>query len=479
MSAYEDGAACRRHGLVAPARVDRWPNFGLLALMVAAGGLLSGVFLSFHYAPTMEAARTSVLHLQERVTGGAWLRGLHHWAGNFAIVLAALHGLRLFWHGGFKKPRRALWVIGCLIFLVIVGFAYTGYLLTGDERAYAGLGIMQAVAGSTPVVGEAAARAALGGDAISSATLTRLYAVHTMVLPIILVLLLGLFAYFWRCLGPARHHADTTDEVVPLTDYALRRDLIAGLAILAALVFFAWKFPPAIGPQADPIGPGAPDAQPEWFLLWVNELLHMDSLASIPNATFVLAGLVPGLLVALGIGLPLLFRNPERAPGKRKPELILAAVILLGIGILGARAAARAPATDAETTTETSGGETGNGPGDNSGSGADSDAETLNAAASTILRKFKCASCHVIDNAEDGGDSGPMLWRFGNKDGIPKFGDLYTRAYFRAKVGDPEKFWPDTGMVYAKRAGPMTPEKLATLERWFFDGAPTPKSGDD
>ncbi|MDH3592145.1 MAG: cytochrome bc complex cytochrome b subunit, partial [Planctomycetota bacterium] len=447
MSGYDEGAACGRHGFVVPARRDRWPNFGLLAIVLAAGGLLSGVFLSFHYAPTLDAARDSVHHIQDQVTGGSWLRGIHHWAANFAIVLAALHGLRLFWHGAYKKPRRAMWVIGCGIFLVIVGFAYTGYLLPGDERAYAGLGIMKAVAGATPIAGDAAAKVAIGGDSISSATLTRLYAIHTMVLPIALALLLGAFFYFWRCVGPARHHADDTDETASAWTFAVQRDATAGLVVLGLIVLFAWIFPPSLGLKADPGGAGAPDAQPEWFLLWVNELLHMEALSKIPNATFVLAGLIPGVLVALGIGLPLLFRKPDRDPRKRKPELVLAGVILLGIGILGGMAAARAPAVDEPDEDETGTTTTTNG-------GVNGDTAALDEAAARIIKKFKCATCHTIDGDEDGGDTGPALWRDGSAEAkLPAFPELYTRAFFRRKVGDPEEFWIDTGMTYPRRAG--------------------------
>ena len=74
----------------APARRDRWPNCGVVALVVAAGGLVTGVFLAFNYAPTLDAARDSVQYIQTEVTLGWLPRGLHHWAGNLALVLAAV-----------------------------------------------------------------------------------------------------------------------------------------------------------------------------------------------------------------------------------------------------------------------------------------------------------------------------------------------------------------------------------------------------
>ena len=234
-------------GLVVPARADPWPNFGLLALVVAAGALVSGVLLSLNYAPTLDAARDSVVYIQEKVTLGWLLRGLHHWAGNFVIVLAGIHGWRLFWHGAYKRPRRLLWILGCLIFLVLVGFAYTGYLLPGDERAFTGMGVMEGIAGSTPGLGGETSTILKGGDAISSAMLARLNTVHTVILPAALLVLMTAFVVVWRRRGPARHHADTTQEVVPAWPAALKRDAAAAVVVLALRGVFAWLFEPAVG----------------------------------------------------------------------------------------------------------------------------------------------------------------------------------------------------------------------------------------
>ena len=459
--------ACDTHrGWVVPARRDPWPNFGVLALVAAAGALLTGVVMSFHYAPTLDAARDSMLHLRDEVAGGAWLLGLHHWASQFAIALAAVHGLRVFWNGGFRDPRRSIWALGCLIFLVLVGYGYTGYLLTGDERAYAGLGVMQAVAESTPFIGDVARARAhrrrhdFERDPDPACTPCTCSCCRIA----LVVLTVSAYAHVRRCAGPSRHpwrQRRTTRRLSPKS--ALRRDAIGGAVVLGLLVVCAWKWPVVIGPQADPAGAGASDAQPEWFLLWVNELLHMESLAKIPHATFILAGLLPGLVGrTVGIGLPWLFRKPERAPTRRVPELILAGVILLGIGILGARAAARAPTAEEDEE-----------PAPTKPTEDDTDNEALDAAVAPLIKRFRCAKCHIIDGDEEGGDSGPVLWRFGDAESkLPTFEALYTREFFRLKVGDPEDYWPDTGMVYPKRAGKMTPEQLATLEAWFYDAKP-------
>lgn len=400
------------------------PNLGHLALLVAAGGLLSGAFLAFHYAPTFEAAHDAVAHV-ETLALGKFLRSLHHWCGTFALVLAGLHAARLFWHGEYKPPWRALWVLGGCTALVLLGFAYTGYLLAGDERALAGLRVMDGVAASTPFLGDAIASAIRGGEVISSATLTRLYALHAVVLPAALVFLVAAFVARVK-----RLHG----ELAPT------RDARAAIAVLALLALCAILFPPGLGPEADLTGSAPPDARPEWFFLWVNELLHR-----IPGNTFLVAGLLPLGLVTLAIGLPFLARGEAREPARRKPEIAVAAVIVLVIAGLTAASFARAPERVEEASPAPAGTPT----------------------PLAVMEKFQCARCHRIDDAESPDDTGPPLYRVAADD-HPAVKDLFTRQFFRLKVGDPRKYWDGTSMNYTPTRLKPTAAELAALERWFF-----------
>ncbi|MHC4136507.1 MAG: cytochrome b [Planctomycetota bacterium] len=428
----------------APARRDRWPNCGLVALVVAAGGLLTGVFLAFNYAPTLEAARDSVAYVQDEVTLGWLLRGLHHWAGNLALVLAAIHGWRLFWHGAYKAPRRLLWVLGGAVFLVLLGFAYTGYLLPGDERAYTGLGVMEGIAGSTPGAGEEVRTVLKGGDVVSSAMLARIYTVHTVILPAALLGLVVAFLAAWRRRGPApRWHADESDEVALTPAAALKRDAVFSILVLALLALGAWLLPPALGPKLDPTGAGAPDAKPEWFFLWVNEALRLAG-----GHTFLIGAVLPGALVALALALPLVFRGAARAPRQRKPEIIAALLILGALGGLTVSSLAAHAAAAAEPAPPPA-------------------ASDLDAQAAQVMEKFKCARCHVIDGGESDQETGPPLTRRATAD-RPAFGALYQREFFRRKVGNPKQFWAETSMRYTPKRLKPTPEELAILERWFF-----------
>lgn len=418
---------------------DRLPAFGILAVALAGEGILTGIVLAFHYAPTLEDAHASLRHLADRVAAGGALRGLHHWCGTLAIACAVVHGWRLFWHGCYKAPRRALWAVGVGIFLSLLGIAYTGYLLAGDERAYEGLSVLAGVAGSVPFAGEALRAMILGGATISDATLARVYAMHTHVLPLALVALLLVYARLRKRLGPpARFDARPGDSPPP----AARRDAAAVVAALLLALALARIAPPALGDPADPASPGSPDARPEWFLLWVNGLMREVALPA-----FVMGVLAPVGLAALALALPWLLRGAERSPHRRKPEILAAGLLAATMAYLTERSLrpvdAAAPAPLPEASAE---------------------GETLEERARAVMDKFKCAGCHVIDGKESGDATGPALAREG-------FAELYTERFFRLKVGDPVAFWPDTGMRYSPPKRKPTREELDVLVRWFFGDA--------
>ena len=402
------------------------PNLGILALIVAAGGLLTGPFLALNYAPTLDAAHDSVSYIQNDVTLGWLLRGLHHWSANFAIVLAALHGWRLFWRSAYKRPHHMVWVLGCGVFLVILGFGYTGYLLAGDERAYTGLGVMEAVAGSTPLVGDSVSQALRGGDVVSSAMLTRLYVLHAMILPAVL---LGLVIAFVLAMRKAETAAGR--EMRPWSEL-VSRDAMAAVGVCGALFLCAWLLQPALGPKPDFGGAGATDARPEWFFLWVNKLLKI-----VPGATFMIGAVLPGVVVGLAVGLPFLSK------GRGRIETVTAVVIVGCIGMLTALSVA----SDAPPAEPTEAGEP-------------TDAGGAEAQAVALLQA-KCTRCHSIAGVEEENIDGPPLRR-------DVFSQLYTKKFFRLKVKDPVKFWEETSMRYTPKRWKPSDEQIELLVKYFF-----------
>src|SRR5690606_21682969 len=97
---------------------------------------LTGALLMFRYEPDIDRAYLSILALETEVAFGSLIRSLHHWSANLLVVTSFLHLIRVFLSGGFKGGRRFNWIIGLIIFVFILAFNFTGYLLPWDQLAY-------------------------------------------------------------------------------------------------------------------------------------------------------------------------------------------------------------------------------------------------------------------------------------------------------------------------------------------------------
>ncbi|KGA99126.1 cytochrome B6 [Alkalihalobacillus alcalophilus ATCC 27647 = CGMCC 1.3604] len=165
--------------------------FGGLTFFVTVIQILSGMFLTMYYAPDIINAYNSVAYLQQEVAFGVIVRGMHHWGASLVIVMMFLHTLRVFFTGSYKKPRELNWVVGVLIFFVMLALGLTGYLLPWDMKAYFATVVTLQIAESVPFIGGFAKALLAGGDIVGAVTLTRFFAIHVFFLP---AALLGLLA---------------------------------------------------------------------------------------------------------------------------------------------------------------------------------------------------------------------------------------------------------------------------------------------
>ncbi|WP_342581262.1 cytochrome b6 [Ureibacillus sp. FSL W7-1570] len=166
--------------------------FGGLTFFITVIQILSGMFLTMYYVPDIENAWKSVYYLQNEVAFGELVRGMHHWGASLVIVMMFLHTLRVFFTGSYKKPRELNWIVGVLIFCVMLGLGFTGYLLPWDMKALFATKVGLEIAGSVPFIGELI-KILLAGDAtiIGAQTLTRFFAIHVFFLPAGLFILLA------------------------------------------------------------------------------------------------------------------------------------------------------------------------------------------------------------------------------------------------------------------------------------------------
>ncbi|MFD1360550.1 menaquinol-cytochrome c reductase cytochrome b subunit [Lentibacillus salinarum] len=166
--------------------------FGGLTFFVVVIQILSGMFLTMYYVPDIENAWRSVYYLQTEVAHGQIVRGMHHWGASVVVVMLLLHTMRVFFQGAYKKPRELNWMVGVLLFFVVLGLGFTGYLLPWDNKAYFATEVGLNIAQDVPIIGEDIKTLLAGDEEIVGAqTLARFFAIHVFFLPAALFALLG------------------------------------------------------------------------------------------------------------------------------------------------------------------------------------------------------------------------------------------------------------------------------------------------
>ncbi len=174
-----------------PAHLN-WTNcFGGITFVCFSVQALTGILLAFYYKPTLPEAYQSVLRIMEQVPFGAFVRGLHAWTANVMIFMATLHMLKVFFISAYRPPREFTWVSGVFLFFVTVTFGFSGYLLPMNQLSYWATTVGTQIAGAMPLVGSYAQLFLLGGAKIGGETLTRFYALHVLVLPAVIIVLLA------------------------------------------------------------------------------------------------------------------------------------------------------------------------------------------------------------------------------------------------------------------------------------------------
>jgi quinol-cytochrome oxidoreductase complex cytochrome b subunit len=249
--------------------------------------LSTGFLMIFVYEPSPERAYQSILFMQQEILFGRLIRGVHHWSANLLIAVAGLHMLRVYLTGAFHAPRQSNWIIGlCLLFLILLS-GFTGYLLPWDQIAYWAITICTEMLGYMPGIGQALQRAILGGTQIGSATVINFYALHTIVVPMLLVVLMTW--HFWRVrlaegvIVPrdTEEDAGTDTDDVPFIPNLLLREVAVGLILIAFVLMIAIFFEAPLGEPANP-GLSPNPAKAPWYFVGLQELLlHFHPLFAV------------------------------------------------------------------------------------------------------------------------------------------------------------------------------------------------------
>ena len=229
-----------------------WFVFGVLAMVVLVIQLLTGIFLTMNYKPAAADAFASVEYIMRDVEWGWLIRYMHSTGASFFFIVVYLHMFRAMLYGSYKKPRELIWLIGMLIFLVLMAEAFAGYLLPWGQMSYWGAQVIISLFGAIPVVGDALVELIRGDYSISDITLNRFFALHVIVLPLALIGLIFVHIVALHEVGSnnpdgidIKKHKDENGKPldgVAFHPYHTSKDLvgiIVFLMIFSAVVFFA------------------------------------------------------------------------------------------------------------------------------------------------------------------------------------------------------------------------------------------------
>ncbi|MTJ82738.1 MAG: cytochrome b/b6 [Telmatospirillum sp.] len=256
-----------------PKNLSYWWNFGSLAGVVLVIMLATGIFLAMAYAANTGLAFGAVEHIMRDVNYGWLLRYLHMNGASFFFICVYIHIFRGLYYGSYKAPRELLWAIGLVIYLVMMGTAFMGYVLPWGQMSFWGATVITNLFSAIPVVGDYIVTLLWGGFSVDNPTLNRFFALHYL-LPFVILGLVGLHMvalHTTKSNNPLGIDAKGPQDTIPFHPYYTVKDLVGigvFLLVYLAVVFFAPNFfgePDNYVPANPLVTP--PHIVPEWYFL--------------------------------------------------------------------------------------------------------------------------------------------------------------------------------------------------------------------
>jgi len=253
--------------------------FGIVLVFCLVMQILTGVLLVMHYTPHVDMAFASVEHIMRNVNGGWAIRYIHMNGASLFFVAVYLHIFRGLYYGSYKAPREVTWIIGMLIYVLMMGTAFMGYVLPWGQMSFWGATVITGLFGAIPFIGEGIQTWLLGGPAVDNATLNRFLSLHYL-LPFLILGLVLVHVWAFHTTGNNNptgvevrrtSKAEAEKDTLPFWPYFVIKDLFA-LAVILVIFFAVVGFMPNyLGHpdnyiEANPLVTPA-HIVPEWYFL--------------------------------------------------------------------------------------------------------------------------------------------------------------------------------------------------------------------
>ena len=259
-------------------RLSFWYYFGGLGLFFFMVQIITGLLLMQYYKPTSAEAYASFVFIQREVSYGWLVRQIHAWSANLMVLMVFVHMFSSFFMKSYRKPRELMWLTGSVLFVLTLGFGFTGYLLPWNEIAFfatqVGTEVPKVMPGGAFIV-----NILRGGEEVTGETLTRMFSVHVVLLPGLLLLLLSAHLLLVQILGTSAPIGyKETGRIKGYEKFFptfLAKDAIGWLIGFGLILYLAVVLPGPIGLEANPLSPAPEGIKPEWYF-WAQFLMLKD-----------------------------------------------------------------------------------------------------------------------------------------------------------------------------------------------------------
>ena len=273
-----------------PRNLNYWWTFGAILSLMLGVQILTGVVLAMHYTPHADLAFGSVERIVRDVNFGWLLRNMHASGASMFFFAVYIHMLRGLYYGSYQEPREVLWILGVIIYLLMMATGFMGYVLPWGQMSFWGATVITNLFSAIPYVGDLIVTWLWGGYSVGNPTLNRFFSLHYL-LPFVIAGVVVLHVWALHVAGqnnPAGVEPRTEKDTVPFTPYATIKDMFGVSCFLLLYAWFIFYMPNYLG-DADnyiPANPGVTPAHivPEWYYLPFYAILR-----SIPNK---LAGVI-------------------------------------------------------------------------------------------------------------------------------------------------------------------------------------------
>jgi ubiquinol-cytochrome c reductase cytochrome b subunit len=298
-----------------PKNFNYFWNFGAIAMFMLVAMIVTGILLAMNYAAHTDHAFDSVERIMRDVNGGWLLRYIHMNGASFFFIAVFIHMFRGMYYGSYKKPRELLWILGVVIFLLMMATAFMGYVLPWGQMSFWGATVITNLFSAIPLVGDSIVTWLWGGFSVDNPTLNRFFALHYL-LPFVIFAVVFLHVWALHVTGsnnPLGIDTKGPQDTLPFHPYYTMKDsfgLVVFLIIYCFFIFFAPNFlghPDNYTPANPMVTP--PHIVPEWYFLPFYAILRA--------ITFEVNLFLLGGLGAAGAGAFMLARSfaPNLLPG--------------------------------------------------------------------------------------------------------------------------------------------------------------------